>query len=193
MKLSKDKITLPGRKQVYRFSDAEGKFEKDMIALADEKVEAEPLLVKVMEKGKLTYALPSLEQIRANAAENLSKLPEEYKALTDAPVYPVELSRNLLNLVKTLKRQLTINEINHVALRRGCLVFLLFLAGSFFVFAAVAVSALPALRRDFVAFLYVLALVKDAVYSLLKTRKQSLSLSPSNRLLACIWSTRYIR
>ena len=43
----------------------------------------------------------------------LSKLPEEYKALTDAPVYPVELSRNLQNLVKTLKRQLTINEINH--------------------------------------------------------------------------------
>ena len=39
MKLSKDKITLPGRKQVYRFRDAEGKFEKDTIALADEKVE----------------------------------------------------------------------------------------------------------------------------------------------------------
>jgi nicotinate phosphoribosyltransferase len=112
MKLSKDKITLPGRKQVYRFSDAEGKFEKDSIVLADEKVEGEPLLVKMMEKGKLTYTLPSLEQIRDNAAENLSKLPEEYKALTDAPVYPVELSRNLLNLVKTLKRQLTIKEIN---------------------------------------------------------------------------------
>ncbi|MGA2385444.1 MAG: nicotinate phosphoribosyltransferase [Candidatus Bathyarchaeia archaeon] len=113
MKLSKDKITLPGRKQVYRFRDAEGKLEKDMITLADEKFEAEPLLVKVMEKGKLTYALPSLEQIRANAAKNLSEFPEEYKALTDAPVYPIELSRNLLNLVKTLKRQLTISEINH--------------------------------------------------------------------------------
>jgi len=115
MKLSKGKITLPGRKQVYRFKDAEGRFEKDTIALADEKVDGEPLLVKVMEKGKLTYALPSLEQIRGNAAENLSKLPDEYKALTDAPVYPVELSRNLLNLVKTLKRQLTINEINDVS------------------------------------------------------------------------------
>jgi nicotinate phosphoribosyltransferase len=115
MKLSKDKITLPGRKQVYRFKDAKGRFEKDTIALADEKVDGEPLLVKVMEKGKLTHALPSLEQIRANAAENLSKLPDEYKALTGAPVYPVELSRNLLNLVKTLKRQLTINEIKDVS------------------------------------------------------------------------------
>jgi nicotinate phosphoribosyltransferase len=115
MKLSKDKITLPGRKQVYRFKDAEGGFEKDTIALADEKLDGDPLLVKVMEKGKLTYALPSPEQIRANAAENLSKLSDQYKALTGAPIYPVELSRNLLNLVKKLKRQLTINEINPVS------------------------------------------------------------------------------
>ena len=37
-------------------------------------VEAEPLLVKVMEKGKLTYDLPSLEKIRAKAAKNLAEL-----------------------------------------------------------------------------------------------------------------------
>ncbi|HKM60322.1 MAG TPA: nicotinate phosphoribosyltransferase [Candidatus Bathyarchaeia archaeon] len=113
MKLSKEKITLPGRKQVYRFSDAEGKIEKDTIALEDEKVDSQPLLVKVMEKGKLTRPLPLLRQIRADAATSLSKLPDQYKALTGAPVYPVEISRNLLNLVKTLKRQLTINEISH--------------------------------------------------------------------------------
>jgi nicotinate phosphoribosyltransferase len=103
---------LPGRKQVYRFKDAAENFEKDTIALADEKVQGEPLLIKVMEKGKLIYKLPSLDNIRATASENLSKLPEEYKALTGAPLYPVELSRNLLNLVKTLKRQLTLTEIN---------------------------------------------------------------------------------
>ncbi|HUJ84669.1 MAG TPA: nicotinate phosphoribosyltransferase [Candidatus Acidoferrales bacterium] len=113
MKLSKDKITLPGRKQVYRFIDAEGKMEKDIIALEEEKVDSQPLLVKVMEKGKLTRPLPSLRQIRADAATSLSKLPDQYKALTVAPVYPVEISRNLLNLVKTLKRQLTINEVSH--------------------------------------------------------------------------------
>lgn len=112
MKLSRDKITLPGRKQVYRFTDAAGNFEKDTIALYDEKMLGEPLLVEVMEKGKLIYKLPSLDTIRAVATENLSKFPEEYKALTDAPVYPVELSRNLLSLVKTLKRQLTLKEVN---------------------------------------------------------------------------------
>ena len=86
---------------------------RDIIALADEKVEGEPLLVKVMEKGKLIYNLPSLDEIRANAAENFSKLPDEYKALTNAPVYPVELSQKLQNLIETIKHQLTINEINN--------------------------------------------------------------------------------
>ena len=113
MKLSKDKITLPGRKQVYRFKNKDDVFRGDVIALADERVEGEGLLVKVMENGKLSCDLPSLEQIRVAASENLSQLPEEYKALTNAPVYPVELSQKLQNLIKNLKRQLTEKEINH--------------------------------------------------------------------------------
>ena len=71
MKLSKDKITLPGRKQVYRFKDEAGNFEKDTIALADEKVDGEPLLVKVMEKGKLIYDFPSLDEIRSKPLTTL--------------------------------------------------------------------------------------------------------------------------
>jgi len=113
MKLSKDKITLPGRKQVYRVKNKIGFFEKDVVALADEKIQGEPLLVKVMDNGKVHYDFPSLNDIRAYAAETLSKLPDGYKTLTDAPVYPVELSRNLQKLIKNLKHQLTVNEINH--------------------------------------------------------------------------------
>jgi nicotinate phosphoribosyltransferase len=112
MKLSKDKITLPGLKQVYRLRNKIGYFEKDIIALANEKAQGEPLLVKVMEKGKITYTLPSLEEIRVAAAQNISKLPEGYKVLTDAPAYQVELSKNLQKLIKTLRRDLTKNEIN---------------------------------------------------------------------------------
>ena len=112
MKLSKDKITLPGRKQVYRFKNRIGDFEKDVIALADEKMQGDPLLIKVMEKGKITYNLPSLKEIRASVVHNFSLLPDGYKALTDAPVYQVELSQNLQKLIKTLKRQLTEKEIN---------------------------------------------------------------------------------
>lgn len=113
MKLSKDKNTLPGRKQVYRFKNRDGQFRQDVIALVDERVESEGLLVKVMENGKLSLDFPSLDQIRAVALENLSKLPAEYKAFTNAPTYPVELSQKLQNLVETLKRELTEKEISN--------------------------------------------------------------------------------
>ena len=106
MKLSEGKVTLPGRKQVYRFKDENGNFSNDLIALVGEKVEGEPLLIKVMEKGKITCNLPSLNEIRAIAAKNLSKLPPQYKKLTNAPPYPVELSQDLENLIKELKRKL---------------------------------------------------------------------------------------
>jgi nicotinate phosphoribosyltransferase len=113
MKLSKDKITLPGRKQVFRFKNQAGVFTKDVIAISDELIEAEPLLAKVMEKGKITCKLPSLNEIRAKALDSLSKLPAEYKLLTNASTYPVELSQKLEDLIESTKSQLTINEINN--------------------------------------------------------------------------------
>ncbi|MGD6809040.1 MAG: nicotinate phosphoribosyltransferase [Candidatus Bathyarchaeia archaeon] len=117
MKLSTDKLTLPGRKQVYRYKDSEGNYVRDVIALASEKVDAEPLLVKVMSEGKLTYTLPSLNQIKDFAAENLSNLSEKYKAVTEAEMYPVELSYKLQELIKSLREKIIENEItnhNHV-------------------------------------------------------------------------------
>ncbi len=114
MKLSKDKTTLPGRKQVYRLKDAEGHFVKDVIALTDEPTVGDPLLLKVMENGKLTNKLPPLNNIRKTATENLAKLPEQYKVLVNAPAYPVELSSKLRKLIKTLKQNIIQNEINHL-------------------------------------------------------------------------------
>ncbi|MCW4047816.1 MAG: nicotinate phosphoribosyltransferase [Candidatus Bathyarchaeota archaeon] len=119
MKLSEGKATLPGRKQVYRFKDADGFYERDVIALADEEVGGEPLLRKVMENGKLTYSLPSLDEIRATAATNLAKLPEKYKQLTAAPEYLVKISPNLSALIRRLRRKLTQNEIRQQRSRVG--------------------------------------------------------------------------
>jgi nicotinate phosphoribosyltransferase len=114
MKLSTDKLTLPGRKQVYRYKDSAGNYVRDVIALASEKVDAEPLLIKVMSEGNLTYTLPSLNQIKDFAAENLSKLSEKYKAVTEAEMYPVELSYKLQELIKSLREKIIENEItNH--------------------------------------------------------------------------------
>jgi len=111
MKLSKGKATLPGRKQVFRFKDERSNFVKDVIALEDEKINGEPLLVKVMEKGKIIYDLPSLETIRKRALESLSKLPDKYKKLKGAPRYPVELSLELKKLMKKLRGKLKKVEV----------------------------------------------------------------------------------
>ncbi len=111
MKLSKGKATLPGRKQVFRFKDKNGRFAKDVIALEDEKINGEPLLVKVMEKGKIVYDLPSLEEIRKRTLESLSKFPDKYKRLKGAPRYLVELSFGLKKLMKELRGKLEKTEV----------------------------------------------------------------------------------
>jgi len=114
MKLSFNKSTLPGRKQVYRYKDHDGNFVRDVIALDSEKMlDADPLLVKVMSEGKMIYALPSLNQIRDFAFKNLSMLPEKYKGFADAEVYPVELSQKLQELVKVLREKIVKNEVDN--------------------------------------------------------------------------------
>ena len=113
MKLSEGKATLPGRKQVFRVKDKKGNFAKDVIALEKEKIGGEPLLVKVVEKGKILYDLPSLEDIRKKALENLAKIPPKYKRLRGAPCYPVHLSPRLKRLTKDLKEKVKkIEDLN---------------------------------------------------------------------------------
>jgi nicotinate phosphoribosyltransferase len=106
LKLSTGKPSLPGPKQVYRRYDAEGRLAQDVIAARDEPVpEAEPLLEKVMEKGRPLRASPSLEELRRRFAGEFARLPEAYKALRGAPEYPVEVSAGLQRLYETAKVQ----------------------------------------------------------------------------------------
>lgn len=111
MKLSKNKNTLPGRKQIYRITDKKGYFAKDVITLATEQSQGEPLLIKVMENGKINYIPPSLKEIREVATSNLSHLPQKYKNLTDPPTYPVEISQGLTDLTAVLKNRISKAEI----------------------------------------------------------------------------------
>lgn len=96
LKLSPEKVSLPGRKQVARIYDSQGRLEKDLIALRGESIEnAEPLLKKVMTKGKITAPLPSLEEIRSVFSSEFSRLPERIKAIRNASHYRVEQSAKL--------------------------------------------------------------------------------------------------
>jgi nicotinate phosphoribosyltransferase len=108
MKLSSGKLTYPGKKQIYRIRDGNGKFIKDLVCLFEENYSkiGEPLLVKIIERGKLIYELPSIDKIREKVKSELSSLDEKYKSIQETTNrYPVEISDKLLRLSKTLKRR----------------------------------------------------------------------------------------
>ncbi|MBI4310358.1 MAG: nicotinate phosphoribosyltransferase [Chloroflexi bacterium] len=108
LKLSSDKVTLAHRKQVYRRSGPDGRFLEDTLALRDEALNGagEPLLVKAMEDGRMLGAPPSLEEVRRRFREEFARLPEQHKALREAPAYPVHLSPGLADLQSRLEREL---------------------------------------------------------------------------------------
>lgn len=111
MKLSNGKLTLPGKKPIFRQRNKEGKYAKDVIALADEGIEGETLLLKVMEDGEIVYSLPTLEEIRNKTLKNLSELPEKYQKLTKHPPYNVELSPRLEEVKRKLSTELKDKKI----------------------------------------------------------------------------------
>jgi nicotinate phosphoribosyltransferase len=94
MKLASGKVTLPGRKQVWRLDD------HDVVSLHDEDVPGgRPLLVPVMSGGRRT-AVESLDTIRARATGTLAALPDRLRALepSDGPAWPVHVSPGLRRL-----------------------------------------------------------------------------------------------
>jgi nicotinate phosphoribosyltransferase len=106
MKLSKGKVTLPGKKQIFRRRDEDGRYVKDVVGLEDEKISGERLLKKAMEHGRIVGEMPTLEELRKTALKNFSELPEKYKELRKAAMYPVELSRKLMAIEKQLADRL---------------------------------------------------------------------------------------
>jgi nicotinate phosphoribosyltransferase len=104
-KLSEDKATYPGKKQVFRYIDAGGCYQRDVIGRADERHDgAESLLEPVMRGGKILGAQSSLDNKRDHAARCLRKLPSKYRELRNAPTYPVMYSDGLNELFKTVQR-----------------------------------------------------------------------------------------
>ncbi|MEO1766350.1 nicotinate phosphoribosyltransferase [Thiobacter aerophilum] len=94
-KRSEGKATWPGRKQVYRTYDGEGRMAGDTLCLDSEGYTGEPLLQMVMKEGKRTAHLPGLAEARKLCAQDLLRLPEALKSLDGAPPYPVTVSRGL--------------------------------------------------------------------------------------------------
>jgi len=94
LKLTANKDTWPGIKQVWRERDAGGTPVRDVIGLADEALPGEPLLVPMMRAGeRLPAALEPLDAGRTRCARELERLPASLRSLEPAdPPYPVEVS-----------------------------------------------------------------------------------------------------
>jgi nicotinate phosphoribosyltransferase len=107
-KFSKSKISYPGKKQVFRFTGADGKYHHDVLALASENFsDGEPLLQPVLSDGKRVGDSPTLDLIRERAKRSLGCLPSTVHGLVGGAPYKVEKSAGLLELLETVRRQQT--------------------------------------------------------------------------------------
>ena len=105
-KQSTGKATWPGRKQVWRRYDADGRMRGDILSLEDEAQEGEPLLQMVMQGGKRMAASPALADIRTRAAGELARLPAPLRRLEGAAPYPVEIGAALRRMAGDVDRRL---------------------------------------------------------------------------------------
>ena len=105
-KHSAGKATWPGRKQVWRRYAADGRMARDTLSLEDDQHAGEPLLHPVMRHGRRLAASATLDDTRAHAARELTRLPEPLRKLDPAAAYQVELAEGLVLLAATVDQRL---------------------------------------------------------------------------------------
>jgi nicotinate phosphoribosyltransferase len=109
-KRSENKATWPGRKQVWRRYDVDGRMSGDILSLdanaAPPDAKAEPLVQPVMRHGKRIALSPSLDEIRRHAKRELERLPEPLRRLQPGARYPVEVTEDLVRLASEVDRRM---------------------------------------------------------------------------------------
>ncbi|MFH1355034.1 MAG: nicotinate phosphoribosyltransferase [Candidatus Omnitrophota bacterium] len=110
MKLSRGKVTYPGRKQVFRIVDKKGRYKKDILGLENELIKGKRLLRKVVSRGTVIYKLPTLKHIRSFTQNSLKGFPESLKEIGAKYDYSVVISPQLKNLRRKLSRQSEIKQ-----------------------------------------------------------------------------------
>ncbi len=104
VKTSTGKQTLPGPKQVFRRYSSQGKFQMDILGMADEESPSgvTQLLQKVVDGGRLIYEFPRIENIRRKALREVESLPNAVKSLRNCKAPSVRLSSRLRSLTRSL-------------------------------------------------------------------------------------------
>jgi len=106
LKLSEEKHTLPGAKQVFRYAD------RDVLGRSSEcpgcppgSEPVEALLRPVILGGRLLEPLPTAAEARAHAAECMSRLPAPWHSLFEGErAWKVELSQELESLFERVSK-----------------------------------------------------------------------------------------
>lgn len=129
-----EKISTPGKKQVWRITDSkDGKSEGDYLTFDDENpsqletlhmfdpnhpviskniknFDAQPMLHDIFVEGDLIYDLPDITTIKSYAKHSLNNLWDEYKRILNPETYPVDLSQKLydakMNLIHDIRNNL---------------------------------------------------------------------------------------
>jgi nicotinate phosphoribosyltransferase len=97
-KRSEGKVLLPGRKQVFRLYDQNGRLHDDILSLEGDRPEGESLLLPVIKSGRRIAEAESLSRARERVLCELERLPPSLKSLEAAPAYPVLISKTLEHL-----------------------------------------------------------------------------------------------
>ena len=107
-KFSAAKATYPGKKQVFRFRHADGRFARDTIGLVNENFPgAELLLHRVFAGGERIAPRTDLNAARERCLDQRKRLPESLLSLDPEPaLYPVGHSERLEELLDEVRRRL---------------------------------------------------------------------------------------
>ena len=107
MKLSTDKASLPGGKQVFRLKTPQGRFDRDILACEDEDLPGgEALLQPVMLDGRRLGSRPLLDDIQTRLGQDLARLDGHYQRLYNPPRYPVTPSAQLERLAAQVQERM---------------------------------------------------------------------------------------
>ena len=105
-KRSEGKATWPGRKQVHRVLGADGKLERDVLALESERQPGAPLLEPAMRAGRRLAPAPAMSELRARTLAQLEQLPAPLRSLERAAsAYRVEVTPALKALADEVDRR----------------------------------------------------------------------------------------
>lgn len=104
-KLTKGKESLPGRKQIFRIYDKNGKIKEDIIGLENEKLSGKKLLIQFMKNGEIIKKTGDLEQVKKDLEEELKTLPDYSKDIYSKKIVPVIKSKKIEEILLNLRKK----------------------------------------------------------------------------------------